>query len=322
MNAQRLARGIAAAVLFAVAVALVLPRIEMPPSLAGYALLLELAPRWLLLIPLFGCVLLPVGGVFRLGLLLLAAAAVPCLLDWRWAGCGVPAGEMRDLKVGTFNMGGGPVVPGEVLLWYQEEALDILLLQEARPSDLARAAERLGLKVVCRRGLCAVSQHGLELGVVKDRRWSTYAAVFELCRDAHCWPLINLHLDTPRNAIDALLGEGGMQKVRQHLEAREMESLLASLITDDVDAVIAGDFNMTRDSHLYRRYWSQWNNAFDAAGCGFGATKESRLLAVRIDHILYGKRWQAVSARRVASLGGDHRPVIASLKWRRSVPAP
>lgn len=125
--------------------------------------------------------------------------------------------------------------------------------------------------------------------------------------------MINVHLATPRPAIDEVLDRQPAGTARRILESRTLESSLASLATSDDRALILGDFNMTQQSPLYRQYWQRWLNTFGSAGCGLGSTKLTRSLATRIDHILVGEHWRVLSSQVHKSLGGDHRPITAEL---------
>ena len=79
--------------------------------------------------------------------------------------------------------------------------------------------------------------------------------------------------------------------------------------------VIVGDFNLTDDSAIYRRYWSRYRDAFATAGLGWGYTKFTRRIGVRIDHVLAGPGWQFRNCWVGPDVGSDHRPVLADVFW-------
>lgn len=285
-------------------------------------LLLELGPRWVLALGFLPLLLVPMTWRRRATVAAIALGASVALVDLQLWSCMMPASSQSPtLRVGTYNTGGGFVPPTELLLWYDEQDLDVLLMQElGKPERLRAAAETLGMQVVCASKLCALTQHQVSGELALDRRdlggWGGYAARFELCAVGSCWPLVNVHLATPRHAIEEILGREPWSKARGLLRARALESSLASLVTQDPRAVIAGDFNMTQQSPLYREHWSGWQNAFASAGCGFGYSKYTTLLETRIDHILPGGQWKILSSRNHDSLGGDHRPVTTALALR------
>ena len=76
-----------------------------------------------------------------------------------------------------------------------------------------------------------------------------------------------------------------------------------------------GDFNLPVESAIYRRSWGSFHNALSETGLGLVPTKHTRWHGVRIDHVLAGPGWQAIRAWVGPGLGGDHRPVIADLRW-------
>jgi vancomycin resistance protein VanJ len=129
----------------------------------------------------------------------------------------------------------------------------------------------------------------------------------------------NLHLDTPREGITALLdmGLGGLATYEENLGYRLEGSETASqwLARTDGPLLIVGDFNMPVDSPVYRAYWSHYTNAFSSAGLGWGHTKFTRLIGCRIDHALAGPGWQFRRCLVGPDVGSDHVPVIAEVRW-------
>ena len=77
----------------------------------------------------------------------------------------------------------------------------------------------------------------------------------------------------------------------------------------DVD-LVGGDFNLPIESAVYRRHWGDFTNAFSSVGTGLGRTKRTRLIGVRIDHLLVGSRLAARIASIGPDLGSDHRPLV------------
>ncbi|XXX72113.1 endonuclease/exonuclease/phosphatase family protein [Sorangium sp. So ce134] len=136
---------------------------------------------------------------------------------------------------------------------------------------------------------------------------------------ARAFSLLNLHLETPREAIEALM-HGLWKQAAEHdrvIALRAWESELARQWADDAPypAVIVGDLNMPVDSAIYRRFWAGFENAFSRAGLGFGATKRTRWFGIRIDHVLAGPGWTTERAWIGPDLGSDHLPILADLRW-------
>jgi endonuclease/exonuclease/phosphatase family metal-dependent hydrolase len=77
-----------------------------------------------------------------------------------------------------------------------------------------------------------------------------------------------------------------------------------------------GDFNLPVESVIWQQYWSSFEDAFSAAGNGWGFTRINGWIRVRIDHVLLDDRLKAVGARVGADWGSDHLPLQAEVQWR------
>jgi endonuclease/exonuclease/phosphatase family metal-dependent hydrolase len=87
--------------------------------------------------------------------------------------------------------------------------------------------------------------------------------------------------------------------------------------------VLSGDFNGTPDSWVYRRLSRGLQDAYRAAGTGWGATYYSSAPMFRIDFVLLGPEFEASSAE-VRALGpevSDHRPLVVGFHWRPPDPS-
>jgi endonuclease/exonuclease/phosphatase family metal-dependent hydrolase len=139
----------------------------------------------------------------------------------------------------------------------------------------------------------------------------------------------NLHLDTPRRALSAILDREKILDLNDadyanfRLECRRLESidLLEWLNAFPEPKVIAGDFNTTSDSPILREDWDHFHNAFTSTGWGLGRTKQTvirdREYALRIDHIFVDEHWTPVSSWIGSDLGSDHLPLFADIARNR-----
>jgi endonuclease/exonuclease/phosphatase (EEP) superfamily protein YafD len=132
--------------------------------------------------------------------------------------------------------------------------------------------------------------------------------------------VVNLHLPTPRPGIEMAMQSklGNLTELHRLIEIRGEASRVArAWIGAPVpNMILAGDFNMPVESRIYRDNWSIFPNAFSQAGNGWGTTKQTRWFGTRIDHILYTAPWSCKNAWIGASMGSDHRPMIAELECR------
>jgi endonuclease/exonuclease/phosphatase (EEP) superfamily protein YafD len=131
--------------------------------------------------------------------------------------------------------------------------------------------------------------------------------------------LFALHLATPRHGLEQLMDERpqGFAGIRANsaLRWRQMDQLRAAADLTSGPVLLAGDFNTPSESAIFRRYWSDYTDAFGAAGCGWGYTFITRSSQVRIDHILAGPGWRCSRCWVGPNLGSPHRPVIADFTW-------
>lgn len=226
-----------------------------------------------------------------------------------------PEPQSNSYKIATFNTASGNVHPKQLVLWFQAAQLDALLLQETEKTALYQHLPQ-ELQLDCHSNLCLLTKHSFT--VVRDlsRRplggWGHYAVHYKLQLPTREIDLVNLHLETPRHSLQLLLNpirnyQGALNRYKE----QEFESMIASkLIEPSAESVIiGGDFNLTQRSRIYREYWSGWTNSFQAAGNGFGYTKQG-MLRSRIDHLLSGKAIRPLNIQVAPAMGSDHHPVI------------
>lgn len=128
-----------------------------------------------------------------------------------------------------------------------------------------------------------------------------------------------VHLETPRDALEALAklalrsfpGADAENRALRRVESQLARTWIVR--DDDLPVIVAGDFNLTVESAIYRAWWGDLTNAFSARGRGLGWTKRTRLFGTRIDHILVSPTVRVTKAWVGPELGSDHRPVIADL---------
>jgi vancomycin resistance protein VanJ len=147
------------------------------------------------------------------------------------------------------------------------------------------------------------------------------AACYHLLTPLGMVSLVNVHLSSPHAALEALMkfDSTSPEQLAYNSRCRELESASIEEFMETLDGpvLIMGDFNTPIESTLYRRYWSDFTNAFSAVGFGFGTSHISTISSVRIDHILYGPGWQAQTCWTGPAVGSPHRPLMADLKCVR-----
>ena len=303
--------------------------VPLPQALQPLISLADLLPRWLVFLPL--CLLLlgrrsPSRLAFYAVLTLLNVFFV---LDLKLH-LASATGTGPVLKVGSYNTGGGRVEASRLLDWLETEQLDVLLLQEAGGLRLAKKALPEHLNLDCYGQLCVLSRHPITRVANLSRRplggWGTYAASYAVEIHGQTLTVVNMHLNTPRLALETQ--KAPITNYRRFLrlhESQSIESLLAAALVpadDRATAIVGGDFNITQQSSIYRQYWYDWQNSFSRAGTGLGHTKHTRLLGVRIDHILAGEGLVPLKSEVLQPMGGDHSPVVSSFSLKQPAAAP
>jgi endonuclease/exonuclease/phosphatase (EEP) superfamily protein YafD len=70
------------------------------------------------------------------------------------------------------------------------------------------------------------------------------------------------------------------------------------------------------ESDIFRQHWRGFQDCHAEAGWGFGFTKWTRRIGVRIDHALVGPGLLCLEARTVSGMDGDHSPVVVLIGAR------
>jgi endonuclease/exonuclease/phosphatase family metal-dependent hydrolase len=83
-----------------------------------------------------------------------------------------------------------------------------------------------------------------------------------------------------------------------------------------IPALIAGDFNAPANDAVYKLLESEFKDAFDEAGSGWGNTYHRAMPILRIDHIYSSDKFVPVRARAIRSSDSDHRMVVADFVFR------
>jgi len=292
------------------------------------ATLLLFAPRWVwagppLLVALLVALARPrLLWLPLLSLLFVVGPIMGFCFPWRTFLPGAATGPA--FRIITCNCGTGKLDIERLASLIQETQADVVLLQECH-SSTAQTLAPPGWSVENAWGLCVISRHPFRQVDVLRRQWP--AGWFDMC--AHyridtpygAVELFNVHLATPRGALETALRHS--RQTPADLEAnsavRRYESRIVSeFVSEDKDAaIVAGDFNLPPESAIFRRSWSDYQDAFATAGLGWGYTKFTRWHGARIDHVLAGSEWRVERSWVGPDVGSDHHPLVAELRLRK-----
>jgi vancomycin resistance protein VanJ len=241
---------------------------------------------------------------------------LPNLFDFR-------EGNSTTVKVVTANMGEGSQLKKleQVIKYYHP---DLILLQEM---DL-KSVKKLHSNYTytdCEAGLCLLSKYSFERTVSLNRRilgsWGNFAMSYIVKVNGQQLNLSNVHFETPREVLlDIIKSRKVNYRAMSKVENRSLEAaLFGDTIKSKSNLIVAGDFNMPDDDPIYESNFSWLINALNERGFGLNHTqyinwKNVPFLSFRIDHILYSENITANEVQVLESLGGDHRPVMATLE--------
>jgi vancomycin resistance protein VanJ len=235
-------------------------------------------------------------------------------------------GEAPRIRIVTWNVDGNAVSAEQLSGLLAEFRPEIVLLQECRAQVMATAAAEWHRHE--HSGMCLLSRLPVRSSADRDRRdvWKKAGsgAIVRYVIEAPfgLFEVTNVHLETPREGFEDFLGGAlrtGIKTLTAKNEQRYEEAALAEAWTragSSPARIVAGDFNTPPQSDLLRNNWQGYTNCFGFAGFGFGHTKHTRTIGVRIDHVLASSAWRCRDAMVVTSAGGsDHSPVMVELEW-------
>jgi len=294
------------------------------------ATLLGFGPRWVTALPLVPLAVWVLAAVTRprvwrhlCALAMTSGVLVFGVMDFR-LGAGRASG-IAPVRVMTHNVGESRVTAEAVDRLMRAEQIDVAALQECPFYDNGPA--RLGWEFFYGGDLCLVSRFPFTVLDVADpdTAWehSGFEPMrFEIQTPTGTFQLLNVHLETIRDAITGLGGsEWSTHFTANRTEARRQSMRARARLSGvKVPVIVAGDFNLPEESVIYGTVWGDLLNAFGACGRGFGYTKFTLAFGVRIDHVLAPADWHCARAYVLASpYGGDHAPLIAELTPRWSL---
>jgi vancomycin resistance protein VanJ len=286
--------------------------------------LLLFGPRWIWGTPLL--FLVPVAVRLRPSMfavlagtaILIAGPVMGICIPWRLFTARRP--QVQRLRIVSFNIQQGSIDPVAFRRFIEDVRPELVLFQEWGETRRRKIFVDPGWHFRSKDGLAIASRHPIRSVEPLSRAalgWHGEAQRYNLLTPGGTVCVYNVHLETPREGLEALLkrGSAGIPALQDNISLRRNVSATVRRFIDQADSrpLIAGDFNLPAESAIFGRYWSLYKDAFSVAGFGFGYTKYTRLIGIRIDHILVGRDWSVRRCFVGPDLGSDHRPLIADV---------
>lgn len=95
---------------------------------------------------------------------------------------------------------------------------------------------------------------------------------------------------------------------------RNIEELLGIIRSQDLPAILTGDFNAEPDSPHMKRIEEELDNIFGAPASHPETYKKEGDHGQKIDFIFYSRQWQVLEAETIDTEASDHRPILAVLE--------
>ncbi len=283
-------------------------------------------PRWIYAFPLF--VLVPTALIWQRRSLWVLALTIAVIV-WPIMGLNIPINGLfesapSEFRVLSYNVQRWEVMGDEFSKLLEEVQPDFAAVQEcASPKRFKRGipdkwfthSARYSV-VVSRYPLsrCETSRRGHEIN-------GLYCVI-----ETPLGPVgfANIDLLTPRRALNTILDretifdlsqvDYAQERIAQRWQESEKLFDWVQAFPED-NKILAGDFNLTADSPIYRNVWSEYQNAYSRTMLGYGQTKKTKInvfrYKTRIDHILSTSRLKPLKAWLGPDLGSDHLPLVA-----------
>lgn len=289
------------------------------------------AGRWIWAVPLLPLCLLALPSFRKrslfLGVANVALALGPIMGLSLGLGrlTGAPKQPGNGVRLISYNMGSRQVTAFGLVTLLKDWEPDLLAIQECGTAA-AEAMRLIEGYQLHSSSVCLISRWPLDSVAIQPRRdieevgGSGQVVRYRVRAPFGVFDVTNLHLETPREGLAALryADRSAGSVIDKEIILRNIESSRARQWVDQGEGprLVAGDFNTPGESVIFRNHWGDLTDAFARAGFGFGYTKFTTFIGVRIDHILADERWIVRRSRVLPDYGSDHRPVLAELELR------
>ncbi len=217
-------------------------------------------------------------------------------------------------------------VEKKLVNFVKKEKPDILCLQEYRPHEnvdlsfMPYRYEKISGKKF-KHGQVIFSKYPIiNSGSVAFPNTSNNAIYADVIKGKDTIRIYNIHLQSLHidTNVESLAKEDSEELIKGVGETFKMQQLQTELFLENMKAckypvLIAGDFNNTAFSYVYREIRGDLKDAFKEAGNGFGRTYNFKFFPVRIDFVLADTNFKVNAFKTYDVEYSDHYPVMAKV---------
>ena len=255
----------------------------------------------------------------------------------RWATPSMTADT--PLTIMTFNIWGGSDSPETAQVILDNHSPDIVALQELTPQMAEVLLQEVGKSYPYRildpqpqpRGMGILSRYPLteiDASHLFTPGWQVQIAQVETGHGTFTFYNIHPHATNILVYLESGLAVADEAQSSFRIRRRLIEALIADIQKWQGPINVAGDFNSTDQSEVYRLMSNVLTDTHRAVGWGFGHTfpayggsfRGVPILPreMRIDMIFYSAEFAALSSQVSPTYGeSDHLPLLAQLVWQR-----
>ena len=131
----------------------------------------------------------------------------------------------------------------------------------------------------------------------------------------------NVHLQSIGiNPTENIADQGGAERIKTRIsttfikQQNQVKELLRHMTTTEHLKIMAGDFNNTAFSSVYREIRARFQDAYQKQGHGLGATYHFNGLPLRIDFIFTEPELEVLDFETLDKSLSDHLPIITEFK--------
>lgn len=305
----------------------------LPPKTFSYLAVLSLAVPFLILINLAFCVfwLIKIKRQFLLSALVLALGYSHLSSLYKFSSDSTQATDngvsFMSYNVRLLNLYHwieDDSIPEKISLFINENTPDILAVQEYNSSR----AKKLDYPFVFSTGVKTKSELVIfskfpfvNTGIIKFPNSANSAIYADVLIKSDTLRVYNIHLQSSGinpdvQQLDSKTSDRLFKRLSSTFIAQQnqAELLVKHMRNSPYKTVLSGDFNNTAHSFVYRLLKSDFQDAFEVAGKGFGRTFSFDYFPLRIDFILVDNALSVRNFQNHDVLYSDHFPISASIE--------